>query len=52
MNNSLEFLDSVEKFAKDDLLEYMVLVCKNKEIPLFISKAILIAIENEKSGRE
>lgn len=52
MNNSLEFLDSVEKFAKDDLLEYMVLVCKNKEIPLFISKAILTAIENEKSGRE
>ena len=49
MNNSLEFLDSVEKFAKDDLLEYMVLVCKNKEIPLFISKAILTAIEEARN---
>lgn len=49
MSYSLEFLDSVEKFAKDDLLEYMVLVCNNKEIPLFISKAILIAIEEARN---
>ena len=49
MNYSLEFLDSVEKFAKDELLEYMVLVCNNKEVPLFNSKVILIAIEDARN---
>lgn len=48
MNITLEFLESVEKFAKDDLLQFMVLACQSKEIPLFISKAILVAIEEEK----
>lgn len=45
MNHSPNFLEDVEKFAKGDLLEYMVLACGNKEIPLFISVAILNAIE-------
>lgn len=45
MKYSPEFLESVEKFAKDDLLEFMVLSCGNKEIPLFISTAILKAIK-------
>lgn len=45
MNYSPEFLESVENFAKDELLEFMVLSCGNKEIPLFISKAILSAIQ-------
>lgn len=45
MSYSSEFLESVERFAKDELLEFMVLSCGNKEIPLFISKAILEAIE-------
>lgn len=50
MSNTLEFLESVEKFAKDELLEFMVLACQSKEIPLFISRAILIAIEEEKKS--
>lgn len=45
MAYSPDFLESVEKFAKNELLEFMVLVCKDKEIPMFISKAILIAID-------
>lgn len=45
MKYSPEFLESVENFAKDDLLEFMVLSCGDKEIPLFISTAILKAIE-------
>jgi hypothetical protein len=45
MTYSPEFLESVENFAKNDLLEFMVLSCGNKEIPLFISKAILAALE-------
>lgn len=49
MTYSPEFLESVEKFAKEDLLEFMVLVCKDKDIPLFISKAILLAIEENKT---
>ena len=49
MKFSLEFLDSIEKYAKDDLLEFMVFTCENKEIPLFISKAILQTIEDIKA---
>lgn len=49
MKYSTEFLESVENFAKDELLEFMVLACKNKEIPLFISKAILVAIEEARN---
>ena len=45
MNYSTEFLENVENFAKNELLEFMVLSCGNKEIPLFISKAILSAIQ-------
>jgi hypothetical protein len=48
MSTSNEFLMDVENFAKNELLEYMVLACGNKEIPMFISKAILIAIEDAK----
>ena len=46
MKYTPDFLESVEKFAKDELLDFMVLMCESKEIPLFISKAILTAIEN------
>ena len=49
MKYSKEFLEEVEKFAKNELLEFMVLFCEEKEIPLFISKAILVAIENSKN---
>lgn len=49
MKYSKEFLEEVEKFAKNELLEFMVLSCGEKEIPLFISKAILVAIENSKN---
>jgi hypothetical protein len=50
MKYTPDFLESVEKFAKDELLDFMVLMCKSKEIPLFISKAILEAIENAKQA--
>lgn len=50
MKYTPDFLESVEKFAKDELLDFMVLMCESKEIPLFISKAILIAIENAKQA--
>ena len=49
MKYSKEFLEEVEKFAKNKLLEFMVLSCGEKEIPLFISEAILVAIENSKN---
>ena len=49
MKYSKEFLEEVEEFAKNDLLEFMVLSCEEKEIPLFISEAILVAIENSKN---
>lgn len=49
MKYSLEFLAEVEDYAKKELLEFMVLSCKEKEIPLFISEAILVAIENAKN---
>ena len=49
MKYSKEFLEEVEKFAKNELLEFMVFSCKEKEIPLFISEAILVAIENSKN---
>lgn len=52
MNASQEFLTDVENFAKNELLEYMVLTCKDKDISMFISKAILIAIENAKLSGE
>ena len=49
MKYSKEFLEEVEKFAKNELLEFMVLSCEDKEIPLFISEVILVAIENSKN---
>ena len=49
MKYSKEFLEEVEKFAKNELLEFMVLSCEEKGIPLFISEAILVAIENSKN---
>lgn len=50
MTYSPEFLESVENFAKDELLEFMVLSCGDKEIPLFISKAIFFAIEESSTN--
>jgi hypothetical protein len=50
MKYTPDFLESVEKFAKDELLDFMVLMCGSKEIPLFISKAILTAIESAKEA--
>lgn len=52
MKLTQDFLDSVEKFAQNELLEFMVLICENKDIPLFISKAILVAIEESKNSLE
>ncbi len=49
MKYTPDFLDSVETFAKDELLNFMLLTCEDKEIPLFVSKAILEAIKNAKT---
>lgn len=46
MKNTPDFLNQVEQFAEDELLEFMVLYCQNKEVPMFIMEAILTAIEN------
>lgn len=49
MKMTPDFLNQVEQFAEDELLEFMVLYCQNKEIPMFISEAILVAIENARN---